>query len=330
MSAPEGVFVHPAGLCEAADVGAGTRIWAFAHVLPGATIGKDCNICDHVFIEGDVTIGDRVTVKSGVQLWDGVRLANDVFVGPNATFTNDKFPRSRQWPDGFPLTHVGEGASIGANATILPGIVIGRGAMVGAGAVVTKNVPPNAVVYGNPARIHGYGAIRQGVRGQVAGSGASQRSSADTPSLPGGARIITLRRADDMRGSLAALEFAGLPFPPVRAFVVFGVPSTEIRGEHAHRRCHQLLVCVNGSLAVLVDDGRDRGEVVLDDPSVGLYLPPMTWGSQFGYSADAVMSVFASHPYDADDYIRDYEEFRALVQTKSDSTPLQSKPGSAD
>jgi hypothetical protein len=116
-----------------------------------------------------------------------------------------------------------------------------------------------------------------------------------------------------MRGSLAAMEFGSLPFSPARVFTVFGVPSAEVRGEHAHRVCHQLLVCVNGSLAVLIDDGHERGEVLLDDPGTALYLPPRIWGSQFGYSADAVLVVLASHPYDDADYIRDYEEFRAFT-----------------
>src|SRR5438034_678258 len=149
-------FVHPNALCESLQVGAGTRIWAFAHVLPGARVGSDCNVCDHVFIENDVVIGDRVTIKSGVQVWDGVRLEDDVFVGPNATFTNDPFPRSRHPPARFTPTLVCRNASIGANATILPGVTIGRDAMVGAGAVVTRSVPPHAIVAGNPARIFGY------------------------------------------------------------------------------------------------------------------------------------------------------------------------------
>jgi UDP-2-acetamido-3-amino-2,3-dideoxy-glucuronate N-acetyltransferase len=311
---PKGFFLHDHGICESTNIGDGTRIWAFAHVLPGAVIGRDCNICDHVFVENDVVVGDRVTVKSGVQLWDGVRLGNDVFVGPNATFTNDIHPRSRQWRDSFPLTHVGEGASIGANATILPGITIGRGAMVGAGSVVRRDVPPNAVVYGNPARIHGYGGAGGGVHATVVPADALLPGvRLEDRLLPGGAKIVSLRRADDMRGSLSALEFAGLPFTPARAFTVFGVPSAEVRGEHAHRTCHQLLLCVNGSLTVLVDDGRTRSEVVLADSSVGLYIPPLIWGSQFGYSADAVLVVLASHPYDSADYIRDYETFRATV-----------------
>jgi acetyltransferase-like isoleucine patch superfamily enzyme len=149
-------FKHSAALVESEHIGARTRIWAFAHVLPGAVIGADCNICDHVFIENDVRVGDRVTVKCGVQLWDGLVLEDDVFVGPNATFTNDPFPRSKQPPEAFSKTTVRAGASIGANATILPGITIGRNAMVGAGAVVTEDVPENAIVVGNPGRITGY------------------------------------------------------------------------------------------------------------------------------------------------------------------------------
>lgn len=147
------VSIHSHALVEeGAVVGARTRVWAFVHILPGARIGVECNICDHVFIENDVVVGDRVTIKSGVQLWDGLRLEDDVFVGPNATFTNDRFPRSKQWPEKFLQTRVGRGASIGANATILPGVVVGERAMVGAGAVVIEDVPPYTVVVGNPAR----------------------------------------------------------------------------------------------------------------------------------------------------------------------------------
>src|SRR5690242_9108742 len=152
----ETAFIHCQALVESgAQVGTRTRVWAFTHVLSGARIGDDCNICDHVFVESDVVIGDRVTVKCGVQLWNGVTLEQDVFVGPNATFTNDVFPRSKQYEQAR-TTVVRPGASIGANATIVAGTTIGRGAMVGAGAVVTRDVPPNAIVIGNPARIMGY------------------------------------------------------------------------------------------------------------------------------------------------------------------------------
>ena len=146
-------FVHEKGLCESVKIGRGTRIWAFAHVLPGAVIGTDCNICDGVFVENDVLIGNRVTIKCGVQIWDGVQLEDDVFIGPNATFTNDPFPRSKIHPQALSKTIVKKGASIGANATILPGLTIGENAMVGAGSVVTKDVPSGKIVFGNPARV---------------------------------------------------------------------------------------------------------------------------------------------------------------------------------
>ena len=148
-------FMHSHALVESRQIGKNTRIWAFAHVLPNASIGADCNICDYVFIENDVIIGNRVTIKCGVQIWDGIQLEDDVMVGPNATFTNDLYPRSKQ-PFELRRTVVKRGASIGANATILCGITIGEGAMVGAGAVVLKDVPPHAVVVGNPARIIRY------------------------------------------------------------------------------------------------------------------------------------------------------------------------------
>ena len=300
-------FRHPQALVESESVGRGTRVWAFAHVLPGAVVGEDCNVCDHVFIENDVVVGDRVTIKCGVQLWDGVRLEDDVFVGPDATFTNDPMPRSRRHLAEYPRTVVKRGASIGANATILPGLTIGQHAVVGAGAVVTRSVPPYAVVVGSPARIVRYA--------EEAGPEAER---ARPPVLDEGVREIRVQgvrmvRAEvirDLRGSLTAREVGrDLPFTPARCFVVFDVPSTEVRGEHAHRVCEQFLVCLRGSMALVCDDGDHRQEVALGSPELGLYLPPMVWATQYKYTRDAVLLVLASHPYDADDYIRDYETF---------------------
>jgi UDP-2-acetamido-3-amino-2,3-dideoxy-glucuronate N-acetyltransferase len=145
-------FSHSHALVETNNIGKGTRIWAFSHILPGAVIGEDCNICDHTFIENNVVIGNRVTIKCGVQLWDGLRVEDDVFIGPNVTFCNDKFPRSKQYPSEFLKTIIERGASIGANSTILPGITVGAGAMIAAGSVVTKNVDSNSLVMGVPAR----------------------------------------------------------------------------------------------------------------------------------------------------------------------------------
>jgi acetyltransferase-like isoleucine patch superfamily enzyme/mannose-6-phosphate isomerase-like protein (cupin superfamily) len=302
-------FLHPNGLCESATVGPGTRIWAFAHVLPGARIGADCNICDGVFVENDVVVGDRVTVKCGVQLWDGVTLEDDVFVGPNATFTNDPRPRSRQRPERFSRTVVRRGASIGANATILPGLEIGQQAMVGAGAVVTRSVPPFAVAVGNPARIVGYVGSE--------GPQAAKRAADVEPPAAAGAvgvgasALYELPLVKDLRGNLSVGEFErSVPFRPKRYFLVFDVPSKEVRGEHAHKRCDQFLICVRGSCAVVVDDGMHRREVALDRPNLGLLIPAGVWGIQYKYSADAVLLVFASDYYDPDDYIRSYAEFQ--------------------
>jgi UDP-2-acetamido-3-amino-2,3-dideoxy-glucuronate N-acetyltransferase len=145
-------MIHKLSDVQSENIGLNTTIWQFCVVLPGAKIGMDCNINAHCFIENDVEIGDRVTVKSGVYLWDGTRLENDVFIGPNVTFSNDKYPRSKKYPLRFEGAIVKTGASIGAGAVILPGIIIGENAMIAAGAVVTKNVPANAVVAGVPAR----------------------------------------------------------------------------------------------------------------------------------------------------------------------------------
>ena len=312
------LFVHPHGICESKQVGPGTRIWAFAHVLSGARIGRDCNICDHVFIEDDVVIGDRVTIKSGVQLWNGLRLGDDVFVGPNATFTNDKTPRSKHYQEVVPQTTVEQHASLGANCTILPGVRIARGAMVGAGAVVTRDVPADAIVVGNPARITGYvgPTVRQEHEPRDFRT-ADADSEARVVPLIGKATLHVLKTARDFRGSLSVAEFGDeIPFEPKRAFVVYDVPSQDTRGEHAHRVCQQFLVCLRGSLTILLDDGHDRVEVALEHPDRGLYMPPLLWSRQFKFTDDAMLLVLASDWYDAEDYIRDYAEFIALVNPR--------------
>jgi acetyltransferase-like isoleucine patch superfamily enzyme len=146
-------MIHQSSDVQSPNIGKNTNIWQFCVVLPDARIGEDCNICSHCFIENDVVIGDRVTVKCGVQLWDGLRIEDDVFIGPNVTFTNDKYPKSKEYPEEFLQTVVKKGASIGANATILPGITIGQNAMVAAGAVVTQSVPADSLVIGVPAKV---------------------------------------------------------------------------------------------------------------------------------------------------------------------------------
>lgn len=143
--------IHSSSDVKSTFIGEDTNIWQFCVIFPKAVIGKNCNICANVLIENDVVIGDNVTIKSGVQLWDGVCVEDNVFIGPNVTFTNDKYPRSKNHDFELGRITIRRGASIGANATILPGVEIGENAMIGAGSVVTKNVPHNEVWFGNPA-----------------------------------------------------------------------------------------------------------------------------------------------------------------------------------
>jgi acetyltransferase-like isoleucine patch superfamily enzyme/dTDP-4-dehydrorhamnose 3,5-epimerase-like enzyme len=304
------IFVHPNALCESTHIGSRTRIWAFAHILPEARIGEDCNICDNVFIENDVVIGDRVTIKNGVQIWDGIEVGDDVFIGPNATFTNDRFPRSKQYPEAFDRTLVQQGASIGANATILPGLTIGQQAMIGAGAVVTQSVPSNAIVVGNPARIIGY--VEAGGADAIETTGAQNvEDERDTWEIGvKGVMLYALPYIKDIRGDLSVGEFERqVPFKPMRYFIVHNVPNEKTRGQHAHRKCDQFLVCIRGRCSVVADDGINRREILLDRPSLGLYMPSMTWGVQYKFSSDAMLLVLASDYYDPEDYIRNYEDF---------------------
>jgi UDP-2-acetamido-3-amino-2,3-dideoxy-glucuronate N-acetyltransferase len=303
-------FRHPLAVVESAHVGPRSRVWAFAHILPGAVIGEDCNICDHVFVENDVRVGNRVTVKSGVQLWDGVTLEDDVFVGPNATFTNDSFPRSRQYLQGPGLTRICVGASIGANATILCGLTVGPNAMVGAGAVVTRDVPAHAIVAGNPARVTGFVDDRE--------KGRLETTRVDNGTPPTlrvrGARIIPVPVIADERGTLSFGQVgAHLPFTPLRYFAITDVGRNVVRGEHAHRTLDEFLVCLSGSCTVVLDDGHDRDEIVLDSPAHGLYIPAMTWRVHHRYAPNTVLLVLASDVYTDKDYIRDYAEFRNAV-----------------
>ena len=312
------IKIHSSSDVQTSEIGEGTTIWQSVVILPKAKIGSNVNICAQCMVENDVIIGNRVTIKSGVYLWDGINIEDDVFIGPNVTFTNDKFPRSKVYPEYFLKTTVEAGASIGGGAVLLPGIRVGRGSMVGAGAVVTKSVPAYAIVTGNPARIIGY-VENKNDRKAV----SSKNNVDDSPNEIGIKKIgvgeVTLHqmnRFKDMRGDLSVGEFSkDIPFEPKRYFLVFNVPSEKTRGEHAHYKCQQFLICVKGSCAVVVDDGKSRSEVTLDSPERGIYLPPLTWGIQYKYSSDAVLLVFASENYDPNDYIRDYNDFLKFLNS---------------
>jgi len=187
--------------------------------------------------------------------------------------------------------------------------------MVGAGAVITRDVPPHAIVVGNPGRISGY---CESSHGEAATDATSIQEGARQALQVTGAAVHTLRRYEDMRGALSVAEFSrDMPFIPKRCFVVHDVPSQDVRGEHAHRKCSQFLICVSGSLEVVVDNGRSVRQLHLAGPEMGLYIPPMVWSTQYNYSPGAVLLVFASEEYDPGDYIRDYSEFLGAARERT-------------
>ena len=297
--------IHPSADVQSDKIGDNTKIWQHAVVLPGAEIGEGCNICANCFIESKVKIGNNVTLKCGVCVWDGVTIGDNVFVGAGVAFTNDKFPRSKVWPEKYLKTEVKTGASIGANATILP-VTIGEYAMIGAGAVVTKDVPPYAIVTGNPGRITGYVDAK-----------AITANVGDGNTVGGGKRLYRIPAFSDARGDLNVIE-AGklLPFEIKRVFYTYNVQSKQVRGEHAHKKCEQFLVAVSGSCNVIVDDGNTREEYVLSSPSIGVHIPAGCWGIQYKHSPDCVLMVLASLPYDESDYIRNYDAWRQYLNER--------------
>ena len=294
------VFIHNSSDIDTEKIGEGTKIWQNVVILKKAKIGKNCNINCFVFIENHVSIGDNVTIKSGVQLWDGTEIGNNVFIGPNSTFTNDKYPRSKINRKNDLKTIVCDNVSIGANATILPGIIINENALIGAGSVVTKNIPKDAVVAGNPAKIINY---RNRINDKREKLHNSNRFSKDP-------KFINIPFYEDIRGSLSVVEIMKeCPFNIKRVFWTYDVPSKKIRGEHSHKICSQFLICVKGSLVVDTYQGEIKKTFRLDSPNVGLLIPPRIWSLQHEYTKDAVLLVFASELYDENDYIRSYSEY---------------------
>jgi dTDP-4-dehydrorhamnose 3,5-epimerase-like enzyme len=252
-----------------------------------------------------VSIGRDVLLRASMTVGERVRIAARVI------FADDRSD----------ATVLQDGVRIGPAAVIGAGVRVGHGAEVRPGAVVMSDVPPNAIVEGNPARIVGYIQTTGPATGAPP-AGPAGPAPREAPAVQrlgvGEAALYRMRRVADLRGALTVGEVdRELPFEPKRYFLVFDVPSEELRGEHAHRRCHQFLLCAHGACTLLLDDGRSRSEVRLDRPELGVHMPPMTWGTQYRYSRDAVLLVFASEHYDPDDYIRTYDEFLEEVNGKT-------------
>ena len=251
-------------------------------------------------------------IDDTVFIHDLLVIEENVCVGPRVIFV----------PGGDTRTFVRSNAEIGAGSVIGPGVEIGFGACIAPGSVVMQAVPPNALIEGNPAVVVGYKRLSsmEGNDGLI--SPTDKLVTVDNDMLIKGsmiqlgvdeAALYLKKNFKDLRGSLIVGDFLeDLPFIPVRYFMVYDVPSEKLRGEHAHKECHQFLVCVHGKCHALIDNGEYRREVLLDNPQVGLYMPPMIWGTQYKYSKDAHLLVFASHAYNTEDYIRSYKSFLKL------------------
>jgi UDP-2-acetamido-3-amino-2,3-dideoxy-glucuronate N-acetyltransferase len=255
-----------------------------SHIAPSATVAEPCHIGTGAILEANVIVEKNV------------HLGAASFIGRGSV--------------------IHENAKVGAKAAIGEGITIGVGAEILMGSVVKSSVPPNAIVEGNPANIIGYTTTLNHLNYKTL-SDSGDLKDRKTTSVRG-VTLHTFPLIKDLRGDLSFGEFGkNIPFIPKRYFLVFGVPNSEVRGEHAHRKCQQFLVCTSGSCSVVVDDGICREDIVLDQPNLGLFIPPMVWGIQYRYAPDTVLLVFASEFYHSEDYIRDYRKFLGEIQETS-------------
>lgn len=295
--------IHPAAIVESAAVPPGSSVGAYSRVGPAVEFGGPCAIGEHVILTG------RIALSAGVEIGDQAYLQGPITVETGVRIA----PRCCIDAAGMEAIVLSEGAAVGANATIWPGVTVGKRARVEAGSVVTKNVPAMAVVAGNPAQIVRYSGA------PVAPPQAETAATADVTATP--IRGVTLHRLplhEDLRGNLTFGETQRhIPFAVRRYFLTFSVSSEQVRGEHAHRTLHQFLTCVHGRVHIAADDGSNQADFLLDRPNLGIHIPPMTWSVQYRFSSDAVLLGLCSNEYDPADYIRDYAEFLALVRATS-------------
>ncbi len=282
------------------NVDASSRIGPGVQVSPEALIGPNCHLV------GQITLERGVRLVGGITLVGDIHIARDACLEPGVSIASNR-PGSASTAT---QVKVGAGAHLGAGVVLSAGVSIGAGAWIEPGAVVLRNIPPHAIVGGNPAVISGYVEDAS----QHSRMAPSLVQFGDAPGVHAcqvaGVTVHNYSRIRDLRGDLTVGEFGrNLPFMPKRYFLVFDVPSFETRGEHAHKVCDQFLVCVSGSVSVVVDDGLRREEILLDRPNMGVYIPAGVWGIQYKYSRDGSLLVFASEYYDATDYIRNYDDY---------------------
>lgn len=283
-----------------------SRITGTVQVDDTARIGPHCYLDGNIAVEG------------GAVLVGGITLIGDIHIGVRATLEPGVCIASSGPDEAGAMVKVGTGAHLGAGAILHSGVTIGQHAWVAAGTVVSRHVPPHAVVSGNPAVITGYLRATRDAAGEAPVGMVRMGPEGTHSSEVEGVKVFQLPVVRDLRGDLTIGEFGRtVPFEPKRYFVVHNVPSAETRGEHAHKRCHQFLTCVAGSVSVVVDDGRRREEILLDRPGLGLLIPAGIWGIQYKYSTNSALLVLASEYYDATDYIRDYSEFLRFREARA-------------
>jgi carbonic anhydrase/acetyltransferase-like protein (isoleucine patch superfamily) len=262
-----------------------------------------------VMIHNTAKVAINALIKRGSYIGSNVIICN-ADIGPNTVFIDCNIDET---------TQISDGVIIGGNSTICANVKIEQGALIKPGSVVTKSVPANAIVEGNPANIVGY--TNTTYESFTIESDIIQKQIiVEKNTTTKGVSILASPVIKDIRGSLTVGNFLlDIPFKPNRYFIVYNVPSKEIRGEHAHLECEEFLICISGSCSILADDGKNKTEILLNSPNKGVYLPPMTWRVHYQYSSDAVLLVFASHLYDSNDYIRNYQDFIKEVKNRNDS-----------
>jgi len=297
--------IHPSALSESKDIGPNTKVEAFAYIAQQVRVGKNCVIGPHVCIGKHTVIGDRVIIRGAAQICAGTIIEDEVSIAAHATFLSGRNSDNEE-VTGNPIV-LRRGCKIGAGATLCAGVTIGEYSVVDVGAVVARSVQPYAIVAGNPATVVAFANTLETPTRATPSSSALVQT---VESKVRGVKIYELPLIRDPRGNLTVGEFERtLPFVPRRYFMTFDVPSSDLRGEHAHHTCHQFLLCVRGSCAVVVDDGLNREEFLLDRPTFGVHVPPMVWATEYKHSQDSRLLVFASEYYDPADYIRDYQIF---------------------
>ena len=283
-----------------------SKIHPSAWIGPEVVLGEGSYIGPNCYVEGRTTVGAGARLIGSVTLIGYVHIGDDCVVEPNVSVTTVLADPEQQ----ARTLVIGAGTRIGAGSVLCCGLTIGPNVQIGPGTIVVRNIPPHAIVHGNPATIVGYATLPALGSTELFRATEDGKNTTVADSAVAGVQVFKFPRIRDLRGDLSVGEFGrNVPFIPKRYFVVFDVPSAETRGEHAHRQCEQFLVCVSGCVSVVVDDGRHRDEITLDTPDIGLYIPPRVWALQYKYSRSSVLLVFASHYYDSEDYIRDYTRF---------------------